>query len=106
MLHLALLCHSEFWLCTFHEISRKGIACHPEAYSEICQISKMEPFTEVVNLVSFEPLTIFSKRSVVDVYPGSKYALGSDYTRVQNMPQVLNISRVLNIQCSESWRMD
>ena len=67
MLHLALLCHSEFWLCTFHEIARKGIACHPEAYSEICQISKMEPFTEVVNLVSFEPLTIFSKRSVVDI---------------------------------------
>ena len=34
----------------------------------------MEPFTEVVNLVSFEPLTIFSKRSVLDIWQGSEYA--------------------------------
>ena len=65
MLRSAVLCHSEFWLCTFHEILRKGIACHPEVYSEICQTSKMEPFTELVN--GFEPLTIFAKRSVLDV---------------------------------------
>ena len=43
-----------------------------EAYSEPCQISKMELFTKVVN--SFHPLTIFAKRCVLDVRQGGEYA--------------------------------
>ena len=36
-----------------------------EAYSELCQTSKMERFTEIVN--GFQPFTIFAKISIVDV---------------------------------------
>ena len=39
--------------------------CMPEAYSEPSQTSKKESFTKIVNGV--EPLTIFAKRSVLDV---------------------------------------
>ena len=37
-----------------------------EAYSEPCQTSKMELFKKIVN--------IFAKRSILDVWQGSKYA--------------------------------
>ena len=37
-------------------------------YSELWQTSKMERFTKIVN--GFQPLTIFSKRSILDVWQG------------------------------------
>ena len=37
----------------------------PELYSEPCQIYKMARFVEIVN--DFQPLTIFAKRSILDV---------------------------------------
>ena len=43
-----------------------------KVYSEGCQPSKVEFFGDVVN--SFQPLTIFAKRSILDVWQGSEYA--------------------------------
>ena len=37
----------------------------PVAYSEPCQTSKMKRFPEIVNC--FQPLTIFTKRSILDI---------------------------------------
>ena len=37
----------------------------PEAYSEPCHTSEMKNFAKIVN--SFKPLTIFAKRSTLDV---------------------------------------
>ena len=45
-----------------------------EAYSEPCQTSKIESFAKIVN--GFMPLTIFAKRSILDVWQGSEYASG------------------------------
>ena len=42
----------------------------PETYSELCQTSKMERFVELSNDIYL--LTIFSKRSILDVWQGSK----------------------------------
>ena len=42
------------------------------AYSEPCQTSKMERFTKIVNCL--KSLTIFVKRSILDVWQGSEYA--------------------------------
>ena len=39
--------------------------CHTEAYPEPCQTSKMERFAKIVN--DFYPLTIFTRRSILDV---------------------------------------
>ena len=41
----------------------------PEAYSEPSRISKMELFTKIVN--GFQPLIIFSKSFILDVWLGS-----------------------------------
>ena len=43
-----------------------------EAYSEPCQTSKMERFAKIIN--SFQPLTTFAKRSILDVWQGSEFA--------------------------------
>ena len=45
---------------------------HPEAYSEPCQISKMECFSKIVK--GCLSLTIFAKCSILDVWQGSEYA--------------------------------
>ena len=41
------------------------VAKFSEAYSEPCQRTKTEHFVEIVN--SFEPLTIFTENSILDV---------------------------------------
>ena len=41
----------------------------PEPYSELCQTSKAERFTEIVN--SFYLFTILAKRSILDIWQGS-----------------------------------
>ena len=43
-----------------------------EVYSELSQTSKMKRFAKVVN--GFQPVIIFTKRSIVDVCQGSEYA--------------------------------
>ena len=45
------------------------------AYSEPCQASKMGRFAKTVN--GHQPLTIFAKRSLLDVSLSSEYASGS-----------------------------
>ena len=45
-----------------------------EAYSKPCQISKMECFARI--FISFQPLTCFAKRSVLDIQQRSEYASG------------------------------
>ena len=47
-----------------------------EAYSEPSQTSKIELFEKVVN--GFQPLTIFEKSSILDVWQGSEYASGNN----------------------------
>ena len=42
-----------------------------EAYSELCQTSKMEVFTKIVNGFSF--LTIFAKSSISDLWQNSEF---------------------------------
>ena len=46
-----------------------------EPYLEPCETSKMAYFAKIVN--SFQPLTIFTKHSILDVSQGSEYS--SDY---------------------------
>ena len=46
--------------------------CHPEAYSEPCQKFKMERFVKIVN--HFQPLTIFAKRFILDMWGGCEYS--------------------------------
>ena len=41
-------------------------------YSELCQASNMELSAKIVN--GWNLLTIFAKRSILDVWQGSKYA--------------------------------
>ena len=43
-----------------------------EAYSEPCQTSKIVRFTKIVN--GFEQLTIFAKRSILDICQVSEYS--------------------------------
>ena len=45
-----------------------------ELYSQPCQTSKMERFGKIVN--RFQRLTIFTKRSILDVLQGCEYASG------------------------------
>ena len=42
-----------------------------EAYPEPCQISKMALFAKIVN--GFQPLNIFAKNQIFDVWQGSGY---------------------------------
>ena len=44
---------------------RQVLMCHPDAYSEPFQTSKMERFGKIVN--NLQPLTIFAKRSILDI---------------------------------------
>ena len=46
--------------------------CHLEVYSEPCQTSKIEHFVKIVN--DFQPLSIFVKRSILDIWEGCEYA--------------------------------
>ena len=43
-----------------------------DAYSEPCQISKLQLFAKKVN--GFQPLTIFAKRFILNAWQGSAYA--------------------------------
>ena len=45
-----------------------------EAYSELCQTSKVESFAEIVN--SFKKITIFKRNSVLEIFhiQDSEYA--------------------------------
>ena len=47
-----------------------------ETYSEPSGTSKMKLFAKIVD--NFQPLTILEKTSIVDVWPGSKYASDQD----------------------------
>ena len=47
------------------------VAKFSEAYSESSQRTKTEHFVEIVN--SFEPLTIFTENSILDVWLGYEY---------------------------------
>ena len=46
------------------------------AHSEHCKTSIMERFEKIVE--GFEPLTIFAKRSVLNVWQGSEYGSVAD----------------------------
>ena len=48
------------------------------AYSELCQTLKMELVTKVDNI--FKPLTIFAKRSILDIWQGSDYVSENVFT--------------------------
>ena len=48
------------------------------AYSELCQTLKMELVTKVDNV--FKPLTIFAKRSILDIWQGSDYVSENVFT--------------------------
>ena len=50
-----------------------------EAYSEPCQIAKIVRFAKIVN--SFQSLTIFAKRSILDVSQGSEYSSETEITK-------------------------
>ena len=52
-----------------------------EAYSDPCQASMMECFEKIFTL------TIFEKSFTFDIWQNSKYALGSIYSRVLNIPR-------------------
>ena len=45
-----------------------------EAYSELCQTSKVEPFAEIVD--SFKKITIFKRNSILEIFDiqDSEYA--------------------------------
>ena len=62
---------SKYCMVRFFKKSVKKIS-HTEAYSEPYQISKMERFGEIVN--GFLPLTIFAKRTILDIWQSSQYA--------------------------------
>ena len=51
-------------------------AYYSDAYSEHCLTSKMECFEKIIE--GFEPLTIFAKRSNLNVWQGSEYASAAD----------------------------
>ena len=53
-----------------------------EAYWEPCYTSKMELFSEIVN--GFQPLTISTKSSVLDVWQGSEYVSGNIQRKMKN----------------------
>ena len=56
----------------YHGINRSTKwSCQTETYLEPCQISKMECFAKIIN--GFQPLTIFARRSILDVRQGSMY---------------------------------
>ena len=59
-----------------------------EAYSEPCLRSKMELFAKIVN--SFQPVTIFAKSSILDIW------LGSEYTKFMNT--ILLVDMLLQIE--------
>ena len=52
-------------------LSKVRLGCS-EAYLEPSEISKMDLFVKIV--MSFQPVTIFAKSSILDVLLGSKYA--------------------------------
>ena len=58
----------------------RAIFYETETYSELCQTSKMNSFTKTVN--DFQPITIFSKSSILDVWQRSEYASVEMKTRI------------------------
>ena len=53
----------------------RGRSTSSEVHSELCQISKMEHFEEIIN--GYKALTIFEKLSILDVWQSLKYASAS-----------------------------
>ena len=62
-------------LTAFRKLTPKFIVFSPfssQRHSEPCQASKMERFAKIIN--DQRPLTIFAKRSILDVFQSSEYA--------------------------------
>ena len=62
-----------------------------EAYSGLCKTSKMEHFARIVN--GFYALTIFTKRSILNVRQGSGYAS----VRLYNILIILSSSHIYEL---------
>ena len=84
----------QLWTLTHCWTPFKNWTLNSEAYSEPCQTSKVEIFAKIVN--GFCQLTIFSKRSILDVWQGSEYASGmslrvtTGYEKAENIVNLLN----------------
>ena len=61
-----------------------------ETYSEASQAPKMELFAKI--LEGFQPLTVFEKNSVLDVWLGSEYA--SEYTTTTGLKETLQLPNI------------
>ena len=71
----------------FHQNLKILYCCHqninhfakkiPEGHSEPIRTYKMEPFAKIVT--TFQPLTIFGKSSILDIWLGFEYASESKY---------------------------
>ena len=64
-------------------------------YSEQIQTSNMKYFAETVN--AWKPLTIFPKRSILDVWQGSECAFVCDTFFILNMIKIPNIENMLKV---------
>ena len=77
---------TEKWLCEAFSSRVTGFLVKilseqtSEVYPEPCQISKLELFVKKIN--GFQLLTIFMKRSVLDVYQASGYVSGHSIERL------------------------
>ena len=78
---------------SFFSGSEQNAYCS-ETSSDLCQISKMECFEKVVD--GFELLTIFAKRSILDVWQGSEYGPAADtYSSLgKKLMQLQELSRL------------
>ena len=58
-------------------MTNQKILCweHLEVYTKPCQIFKKKCFAKIIN--GFLPLSIFAKRSILDIWEGSEYAPGT-----------------------------
>lgn len=50
-----------------------------EAYSGVSQTSKTQIFAKIVN--GWEPLTIYEKSFILEIWPGSNYAWSATFYR-------------------------
>ena len=64
-----------------------------EAYSEPCQISKMEVFSQIVN--GFQFLTTFAKSSILDVCQDYEFASEASNDFAEKAPSQM-FDRILN----------
>ena len=72
----------------------------PEVYLQLCQTSMIEPFAKIVH--GFQPLTVFVKSSIFDVWRDFEYAFG--YHRCTFPYNVVTTSaEVLHAACGSFW---